>query len=134
MLLRKYDSARILPVVTALQSVTGILLLTGSLTGFVTKVAFVSIMVLFLFCFGFINPNCAAMALQPFSRNVGSASAIMGSTVMISGALASGLVSYFHSGTAVPMTIMMTLCPSAGFILVIIGQLFVRTHPQTARH
>jgi DHA1 family bicyclomycin/chloramphenicol resistance-like MFS transporter len=120
-------------VVTALQSATGILLLTGSLTGFVTKVAFVSIMVLFLFCFGFINPNSAAMALQPFSKNVGSASAIMGSTVMISGALASGLVSYFHSGTAVPMILMLTICPSIGFILVTIGQLFVRTHPQTVR-
>jgi DHA1 family bicyclomycin/chloramphenicol resistance-like MFS transporter len=132
-LLRKYDSARILPVVTAFQSVTGILLLTGSLTGFVTKVAFVSIMVLFLFGFGFINPNSAAMALHPFSRNVGSASAIMGSTLMISGALASGLVSYFHSGTAVPMTLMLTICPSSCFILVTIGQLYVRAHPQTVR-
>jgi hypothetical protein len=53
---------------------------------------------------------------------------------MISGALASGLVSYFHNGTAVPMTLMMTICPSAGFILVTIGQRFVRTHHRTARH
>jgi len=133
-LLRKYDSARILPVVTALQSAIGILLLTGSLMGFLTKMAFVGLMVLFLFCFGFINPNSAALALQPFSRNVGSASAIMGSTIMISGALASGLVSYFHNGTAVPMTLMMTICPGAGFILVTIGQRFVRTHHGTARH
>jgi DHA1 family bicyclomycin/chloramphenicol resistance-like MFS transporter len=133
-LLRKYDSARILPVVTALQSATGILLLTGSLMGFLAKMAFVGLMVLFLFCFGFINPNSAALALQPFSRNVGSASAIMGSTIMISGALASGLVSYFHNGTAIPMTLMMTICPSAGFILVTIGQRFVRTHHGTARH
>jgi DHA1 family bicyclomycin/chloramphenicol resistance-like MFS transporter len=130
MLLRKYDSARILPVVTALQSATGVLLLTGSLMGFLTQLAFVGLMVLFLFCFGFINPNSAALALQPFSRNVGSASAIMGSIIMISGALGSGLVSYFHSGTAVPMTLMMTLCLIAGFILVTIGQQFVRMHPQ----
>jgi DHA1 family bicyclomycin/chloramphenicol resistance-like MFS transporter len=134
MLLRKYGSARILPVVTALQSAIGILLLTGSLMGFLTKMVFVGLMVLFLFCFGFINPNSAALALQPFSRNVGSASAIMGSTVMISGALASGLVSYFHTGTAVPMTLMMTICPSAGFVLVTIGQRFVRKHHGTTHH
>jgi DHA1 family bicyclomycin/chloramphenicol resistance-like MFS transporter len=133
-LLRKHDSARILPVVTALQSATGILLLTGSLLGFLPKMAFVGIMVLFLFCFGFINPNAAALALQPFSRNVGSASAIMGSTIMISGALASGLVSYFHNGTAVPMTLMMALCPSAGFIMMTIGQRFMRMHHRSTRH
>jgi DHA1 family bicyclomycin/chloramphenicol resistance-like MFS transporter len=134
MLLRKYDSVLILPVVTAIQSATGILLLTGSLMGFLTKMAFVGLMVLFLCCFGFINPNSAALALQPFSRNVGSASAIMGSTMMISGALASGLVSYFHNGTAVPMTLMMTICPSAGFILMTLGQRFMRTHYRNARH
>jgi DHA1 family bicyclomycin/chloramphenicol resistance-like MFS transporter len=133
-LLRKYDSARILPVITALQSATGILLLTGSLMGFLTKIGFVGLMAFFLFCFGFINPNSAALALQPFSRNVGSASAIMGSTIMISGALASGLVSYFHSGTAVPMALMMTICPSVGFILVTIGQQFVRAHQLTVPH
>jgi DHA1 family bicyclomycin/chloramphenicol resistance-like MFS transporter len=126
--LRKYDSAQILPVVTALQSATGILLLTGSLLGFLPKMAFVSLMVLFLFCFGFINPNSAALALQPFSRNVGSASAIMGSTIMISGALASGLVSYFHNRTAVPMTLMMAFYPSISFILMTIGQRFIRLH------
>jgi DHA1 family bicyclomycin/chloramphenicol resistance-like MFS transporter len=132
-LLRKHDSARILPAVTALQSAIGILLLTGSLLGFLTKMAFVGIMVIFLFCFGFINPNSAALALQPFSRNVGSASAIMGSTIMISGALASGLVSYFHNGTAVPMTLMMAFYPSAGFILMTIGQRFMQMHHQSTR-
>ena len=133
-LLRKYDSARILPVVTALQSATGILLLTGSLMGFLTRMAFVGLMVLFLFCFGFINPNSAALALQPFSRNVGSASAIMGSTIMISGALATGLVSYFHNGTAVPMTLMMTACPGTAFMLMTIGKRFIRRHQENARH
>jgi DHA1 family bicyclomycin/chloramphenicol resistance-like MFS transporter len=133
-LLRKYDSAQILPVVTALQSATGILLLTGSLLGFLPKMAFVSLMVLFLFCFGFINPNSGALALQPFSRSVGSASAIMGSAIMISGALASGLVSYFHNGTAVPMTLMMAFYPSIGFILMTIGQRFIRMHHRNTWH
>jgi DHA1 family bicyclomycin/chloramphenicol resistance-like MFS transporter len=132
-LLRKYDSARILLAVTALQSATGILLLTGSFIGFLHNMAFVGLVVLFLFGFGFINPNSAALALQPFSRNVGSASAIMGSTIMISGALATGLVSYFHNGTAVPMTLMMTACPGTAFMLMTIGKRFVRKHPQTVR-
>jgi len=129
-LLRKYDSARILPVVTALQSATGILLLTGNFLGFLPKIAFVGLMVLFLFCFGLINPNTAALALQPFTKNVGSASAIMGSTMMVSGALASGLVSYLHNQTAVPMTLMTALCPSVACILTTIGQRRMRMHHQ----
>jgi MFS transporter, DHA1 family, multidrug resistance protein len=133
-LLRKYDSARILLAVTALQSATGILLLTGSFIGFLHNMAFVGLVVLFLFGFGFINPNSAALALQPFSRNVGSASAIMGSTIMISGALATGLVSYFHNGTAVPMTLMMTACPGTAFMLMTIGKRFIRRHQENARH
>ena len=133
-LLRKYDSAQILPVVTALQSAAGILLLIGSIMGFLPKIAFLCLMVLFLFCFGLINPNSAALVLQPFSKNVGSASAMMGSTLMISGALATGLVSYFHNGTAVPMTLMTAICPSVGFILMTIGQRFMRMHHQSARH
>jgi len=132
-LLRRHDSVRILPAVTGLQSATGILLVTGSLLGFLPRMAFVTVMVIFTFCFGFMNPNSAALALQPFSRNVGSASAIMGSTIMISGALASGLVSYFHNGTAVPMTLLMAFYPSAAFILMTIGQRFMQMHHQSTR-
>jgi DHA1 family bicyclomycin/chloramphenicol resistance-like MFS transporter len=134
LLLRKYDSAQILPVVTALQSAAGILLLIGSIMGFLPKIAFLCLMVLFLFCFGLINPNSAALVLQPFSKNVGSASAMMGSTLMISGALATGLVSYFHNGTAVPMTLMTAICPSVGFILMTIGQRFMRMHHRSTHH
>ena len=133
-LLRKHNSAQILPVVTALQSTAGILLLIGSVMGFLPKMAFLCLMVLFLFCFGFMNPNSAALMLQPFSRNVGSAAAIMGSTLMISGALATGLVSYFHNGTAVPMTLMLAVCPSVGFIFTTIGQRFIRIHHQSTHY
>jgi DHA1 family bicyclomycin/chloramphenicol resistance-like MFS transporter len=131
-LLRKYDSAQILPMVTALQSATGILLLIGSVMGFLPKMAFLCLMALFLFCFGFMNPNSLALMLQPFSKNVGSASAIMGGTLMISGALASGLVSSLHNGTAFPMTMMMAIYPSAGFILTTIGLRFIRMHHRSA--
>ncbi|MGD0919318.1 MAG: Bcr/CflA family drug resistance efflux transporter, partial [Thermodesulfobacteriota bacterium] len=97
------------------------------------KIAFVGLMVLLLFCFGLISPNSAALALQPFTRNVGSASAIMGSTMMISGAVATGLVSYLHNGTAIPMTLMTALCPSAAFILMTTGERFMRIHHQDIR-
>ncbi len=121
-LLRKYESTWILYRITAIQSAIGILLITGTWIDFLPKQGFVGLMVMFLFCFGFINPNSSALALQPFSRNVGSASAIMGSTLMISGAVASGLVSSLHNGTAIPMTLMLALYPSASLFLLTTGR------------
>lgn len=121
-LLRKYESTWILYRITAIQSAIGILLMTGTLMDFLPKQGFVGLMVMFLFCFGLINPNSSALALQPFSRNIGSASAIMGSTLMISGAVASGLVSSLHNETAIPMTLMLALYPSASLFLLTTGK------------
>lgn len=121
-LLRKYESDWILYRLTAIQSAIGILLITGTLMGFLPKQGLVGLMVMFLFCFGLINPNSSALALQPFSRNVGSASAIMGSTLMVSGAVASGLVSSLHNETAIPMTLMLALYPNASLLWLTIGK------------
>ena len=49
----------------------------------------------FLFCFASIMPNAMGLALQRFSRNAGSASALIGAMQMVVGAVASALVSSF---------------------------------------
>jgi DHA1 family bicyclomycin/chloramphenicol resistance-like MFS transporter len=54
------------------------------------------------FC-GIAYPNAAAIALAPFTKNVGSASALLGFLQMGIGALASVGVSVFHNGTSTPM-------------------------------
>lgn len=125
-LLRKYESGWILYRITAMQSFIGIIMIIGTLVGLLPKQGFIGLMVMFLFCFGLINPNSSALALQPFSRNVGSASAIMGSTLMISGAVASGLVSSLHNETAIPMTLMLALYPSTSLFWLTGGKKFLR--------
>ncbi|MFY0573203.1 hypothetical protein ACN28S_01500 [Cystobacter fuscus] len=49
-------------------------------------------MFFFISCFGLASPNATALALSPFSRNVGSAAALLGFLRMGIGALASALV------------------------------------------
>jgi DHA1 family bicyclomycin/chloramphenicol resistance-like MFS transporter len=68
---------------------------------------FLALVVAYLICLGFLSPNTTALALEPFSRHAGSASALLGSMQMAAGAVASGLISYFHNGTAMPMALLL---------------------------
>ena len=123
-LLKKYDIRRVLLVCTIVQSAIGLLLLAGSCMGFLPKMATLGLIFCFLFCFASIMPNAMGLALQRFSRNAGSASALIGGMQMIVGALASALVSYLHDGTAFPMTLMMCASASTALILLATATLF----------
>ncbi len=121
--LKKWDSARILLAVGTIQSTIGMLLFVGTLLGLLPTVVFLLLVFLFLFCSGFIGSNAGALAILPFSRNVGSASALMGSMLMVSAAVASWLVGYLDNGTAVPMTLVMALCSLASLMFSVRGKL-----------
>ncbi|MCB9198761.1 MAG: multidrug effflux MFS transporter [Flavobacteriales bacterium] len=56
-----------------------------------------------LFFVGIINPNTASMALAPFEKNAGSASALTGSILMGVGALVSAMIGKFYNGTIFPL-------------------------------
>ncbi|WBL21702.1 multidrug effflux MFS transporter [Zunongwangia sp. HRR-M8] len=65
------------------------------------------IIFLILFLLGFQNPNTTALSLEPFSKRAGRASALIGSLKMVLGALASFVVSLFHSNSIVPLGIIL---------------------------
>lgn len=73
---------------------------------------------LFLSCLGFINPNMQALALSPFTKNAGVASALVGGLRMLSGAIASLLISLLHNDTALPMGLLMGMA-GLGFFLIL---------------
>jgi DHA1 family bicyclomycin/chloramphenicol resistance-like MFS transporter len=111
-LLKRYTAVQIavamagvLVLVAAGLTITGILALKWLVMGLVWC---------FLVCLGFLNPNTTAMALQPFSRTAGSASALLGAIQMVSGALASVAVSMLHNQTIVPMVSVMAGCAAIG--------------------
>lgn len=78
------------------------------------KLLSAEILITLLFCsllfMGFVNPNTTALALEPFDKNAGVASALIGSFRMLSGAIASGLISLFFNGTEYPLIFIMTSC------------------------
>lgn len=72
----------------------------------------------YMFCLGFITPNTTAMALAPFDRLAGSASALIGSLQMLSGALISAIVSLIIGQSSLPMLVVMLVCSFVGTILL----------------
>jgi MFS transporter, DHA1 family, multidrug resistance protein len=73
---------------------------------------------LYSLCLGMIGANAMALAIRPFTKNVGSATALMGSLQMGAGALASALCSYFYDGTAIPMVMIMASVAFIGLLAI----------------
>jgi MFS transporter, DHA1 family, multidrug resistance protein len=118
--MKRHTSAQITLTSGIFQFGAAILLLTGNYFGFIGTEGSLILIFCYLFSLGFISPNAAALALGPFARNAGSASAIMGSTQMAIGAIASALISTFHNETAIPMMSVMA-CATIVSLSLLLG-------------
>jgi DHA1 family bicyclomycin/chloramphenicol resistance-like MFS transporter len=126
LLLRKYKSEQIIPIALCMQSLAGISLFVGSLTGLTGLAGTIILLLLFLSCQGFTFPNSSALSMAPFAKNAGSASALMGAVQMGLGALSSGMVSLFSNGTALPMTAVMACCALISLAILFLGKRMIR--------
>jgi DHA1 family bicyclomycin/chloramphenicol resistance-like MFS transporter len=75
-----------------------------------------------LCCLGLVNPNGAALALAPFAKNAGSASALLGFLQIGLGALASSGVGLFDAKDAFPVVFIMTVTACAAAFILFIGR------------
>ncbi len=80
----------------------------------VTLPIMISLTVAYTFCLGLVGPNVMALTLAPFTKNVGVASATLGSLQMGAGALAAALISFFSHGSALPMVVVMAATAMVG--------------------
>ena len=56
--------------------------------------------------------------MAPYGRKAGSASALLGATQFMAGALAGALVGLLANGTALPMTGVIALCGVSAFVIL----------------
>ncbi|WP_225000176.1 multidrug effflux MFS transporter [Cesiribacter sp. SM1] len=112
LLLKRKTAEQITRRASVFQGVLGLLLAVGTVWGVLDVTGTLVLIFGFLFCSGFVAPNATAVALSPFTRYAGSASALLGSIQMVAGALASVSVSFFHNGTPLPMALTMAGCAS----------------------
>jgi len=125
-LLRTYKSEQIIKVALFCQSLTGIGLFMISLLGKPELFSTIFLIFLFLCCQGCIFPNSSALSLAPFSRNAGTASALLGGIQMSIGALVSALVSVLTRHNSLPMTGLMAACAVTSFSVLMVGSRIIR--------
>jgi DHA1 family bicyclomycin/chloramphenicol resistance-like MFS transporter len=104
LLLRWFSNEQILKAGLTSLVVMGVALCIGAWNGWLSLASTIAILFLFLASAGVSNPNASALALAPFSKNAGSAAALLGCLQMAIGAFASVCVSFFKVRDIFPMT------------------------------
>lgn len=104
------------------QSIIVITFLIASMNNLMGLYQTIAMLFLFLSCLGISNPNTAGLTLAPFTRNAGSASALMGAIQLGLGALASFAVGTFVKDSMVPMVVIMTVSTITAFVVLSIGK------------
>lgn len=125
--LKRFKSEQIIRGACIMQTLVGIVLMTGTVFGWYDKISLIVLIALFLAGHGLINPNATALSLAPFSRHAGSAASLSGSFRMAMGGVASALVSALHNNTAVPMIGVMVGCSICGLIFLAAGKFKVES-------
>ena len=126
-ILRWFSSKNIVSWALIAQCTFSLIFLVFALNDLLNLYSTIGFIALFLSCLGFINPNAAALSLAPFTKNAGSASALMGALQMGLGALASVAVSLFSEYSVVPMPLVMTGAAFIAFFCLLIGKRFIKT-------
>lgn len=129
-LLKKYNSAQIIRIVLLVQTSIGAVLFICSVLNVLNLYSTIFLIFLFLSCQGFSFPNSSALSLAPFTKEAGSASALMGALQMGFGALASALAGMINNGTTLPMTGIMACCALTGLIILSIGRKRIEYTPR----
>jgi len=117
-LLRRFSAQRILNAAFSVNAAAALLLTAAGITGIGGFSAQVTLIFVCLCTTGLLYPNVTALALAPFDKAAGSASALLGTIQYALGASAGALVGMLHNGTAVPMTATMAACGVVGWIAV----------------
>ena len=121
-LLSKYTSGQIIRVTLSLQCIIALILVLGTFNNWLGLYGTITCIFFYLCCQGFSFPNSSALSMAPFTKEAGSASALMGSIQMALGAGSAALVGLLSNGTAIPMTATMAGCSIVAVIILMIGR------------
>ena len=131
LLLRKYTSEQIIRVTLFFQCLAGIALVLGTWFHLLGLFSTIFLIWVFLSTQGFAFPNSSALCLAPFTKNAGTASALMGAIQLGIGAVSTALVSIFANGTAMPMAAVMCVCALCSFVVLLVGRRIISFHKES---
>jgi len=99
-----------------------VLFVVGTLLGWCGLGLTIFFLFAFLTCLGFTYPNASALSLAPFSKNAGTASALLGFFQLGVGTVASVAVSVFSNGTPVSLVVVMAATSVTAMAILVVGQ------------
>jgi DHA1 family bicyclomycin/chloramphenicol resistance-like MFS transporter len=113
-LLRRHAPQRVLRGGLAICMVAGILTLLGAALRFGDPAGVVAPFVLYSFGVALVYSNCTARAMESMPQIAGLASSLIGSSQMLTAALAGYLVNLFYTGTPMAMTAGIAIAAAVG--------------------
>ncbi|RYY70599.1 MAG: hypothetical protein EOO13_06035 [Chitinophagaceae bacterium] len=125
-LLKKYTSEQITLVTLSIQTLVGISLLAGTFFNLLNLYSTIALIAMFLSCQGFAFPNSSALSMAPFTKNAGSASALMGAMQMAFGALAAAIIGMSNPVSALPLAVIMASCAAVALLILLAGRINIK--------
>lgn len=121
-LLRKFSSEQIFRATLLVECPVALLFLAGTTRGWFGLTATLGLLFISLSSLGLACPNAAALALVPFDRNIGSASAMLGFLQIGVSGLATASIGIFDSHTMLPVTLVLAVTSWIGFGILLVGK------------
>ncbi len=121
-LLKKYSSATLFSRFLLLQVITGIIFMLGSAAHLYGLAGTLLLFFMFLSCTGITYPNAAALALTPFTKNAGSAAALLGFLQLGMGSVISTGISLSTSHDSFPIIAILAITSAIGLIILSLGK------------
>jgi MFS transporter, DHA1 family, multidrug resistance protein len=121
-LTRRYSNEAIFKTALITQSVAALVFFIGAWLSWYGLAGNIACLFVILLCTGLTYPNAAAIAMSPFSKNAGSASALLGFVQMSIGALISSGTGILDFKGSLPTAITMTIASATGLIILLAGK------------
>ncbi|WP_413666838.1 multidrug effflux MFS transporter [Mucilaginibacter sp. Mucisp86] len=126
LLIKKYKSEQMIGAALILMVIISMVFFIGSLHHWFGIGGTIAMIFGVLCCIGISAPNTSALSLAPFTKNAGSASAILGASQMAVGALSSIGISVIKQHSSLPMAAVMVSSSILALLIVFIGKRFIK--------
>ncbi len=79
-----------------------------------------------------VQPTAIALAIAPFARGAGTASAILGGLQFLGASITTGVVSAVFGSSSAVMGVLLVVAVSIAFVIAVVGPLLARRAPERA--
>jgi DHA1 family bicyclomycin/chloramphenicol resistance-like MFS transporter len=134
LLVKKFKSEQIVNTALISMVVISVLFFAGSVEQWLNITGTIFMIFAVLCCVGIVSPNTSALALAPFEKNAGTASALLGAFQMTIGSIVSVGVSLFKSKSTIPMSLMMAIAALLALLILVIGRRRIKNKVDASGH